>query len=76
VFTVADDRARLTRITIGERTGARTQVLAGLSSGDEVILFPSDELDDGTRVSADPSDERRAPGDDFVPSDTAGGVRP
>lgn len=77
VFRVADDRARLTTITVGERTGARTQVLAGLTSGDEVILFPSDELEDGTRVSAEPTPARPTqPGEGFVPSDTPAGVRP
>lgn len=76
VFAVVDGRASLTSITIGERTGARTQVLAGLSAGDEVILFPSDELEDGTRVNAERSEERPAADESFVPSDTAAGVRP
>ena len=76
VFRVSDRRARLTTVTVGERTGARAQILAGLSPGDEVILFPADDLQDGTRVDAERIDEGRAsPDGSLVPSDTAPGVR-
>jgi HlyD family secretion protein len=81
LFTVEDGRVRLTRITVGERTGARTQVLAGISAGDEVVLFPSDELRDGMRVSPEPVDEDRSGGSEagegegVVPGDTAPGIR-
>lgn len=50
LFRVVDGHARLTDVTIGERTGARTQILDGISSGELVVLFPSDELMDGSRV--------------------------
>ena len=76
LFRVIDEEARLTSITVGERSGARTQILGGLSPGDVVILFPSDELDDGTRVTAEPAEERSARPEALVPSDTAAGVRP
>jgi HlyD family secretion protein len=76
VFRVIDRRARLTTVTVGERTGARAQILAGLSPGDEVILFPSDDLQDGTRVDAERIDEGRdSPDGSLVPSDTSPGVR-
>lgn len=78
LFAVADGRARLTSITVGERTGARTQVLAGLSPGDQVILFPSDELEDGTRVQSEPAEEEqvRRPDEGLTPADTAARIRP
>jgi HlyD family secretion protein len=50
VFVVEDGRARLRHVRIGERSGARSQVLEGIEPGDVVVLFPSDELADGQRV--------------------------
>ena len=76
IFRVVDGRARLTRITVGERTGLRTQVLSGTSAGDEIILFPSDELADGTRVKAARREQITSDaGEGVVPGDTAGGIR-
>jgi HlyD family secretion protein len=50
VFVVEDGRARLRSVGVGERSGARVQVLEGLEAGQPVVLFPSDELEDGVRV--------------------------
>jgi HlyD family secretion protein len=75
LFTVADGRANLTSVTVGERSGALTQILSGIEVGSEVILFPSDELEHGTRVKAEPTEERSESAT-FTPSDTAAGVRP
>lgn len=54
VFVIADRRARLREVEIGQRGVTETQVLAGLQPGEEVILFPSDELTDGARVRPEP----------------------
>lgn len=50
VFAVRDGRARTQRVEIGHRTPAAVEVVRGLESGDEVVLFPSDKVRDGTRV--------------------------
>lgn len=50
LFRVDRGRARLTTVEIGQRSGAETQITAGLEAGDVVVAFPSDALEDGTRV--------------------------
>lgn len=52
-FVAEGARARLRRVEIGERGLERSQVLDGLSEGERVILFPSDLVEDGVRVSAE-----------------------
>jgi HlyD family secretion protein len=63
VFAVKGGRAERRRVRVGHRSTDLAEVLppeveAGdedlptLAEGDEVILFPSDEIDDGVRVSA------------------------
>jgi HlyD family secretion protein len=52
LFTVQDDRARLRRVGVGQRTGIRAQILAGLEPGEPVIDHPSDEVADAVRVMA------------------------
>jgi HlyD family secretion protein len=53
-FVVEGGRARLRGLTLGERAETRSHVITGLSNGEEVILFPSDQLTDGTRVRTRP----------------------
>jgi HlyD family secretion protein len=50
VFVEEDGRARLRTIEIGHRTGATVEVMSGLKQGERVILFPSDKVDEGSRV--------------------------
>lgn len=52
VYVVAEGRAVLRRIVIGERNGSFAQVVEGLSEGDIVILHPGDMVSDGVRVEA------------------------
>jgi HlyD family secretion protein len=52
VFVVDDGRARLRSVEIGHRTDAGVEVLRGLTPGEQVVLFPSDKIDDGVRVRA------------------------
>lgn len=49
-FVARDGRARLVRITLGERNEAYAQVLTGLAAGDRVILHPSDLITDGAAI--------------------------
>ncbi|HEX5075440.1 MAG TPA: HlyD family efflux transporter periplasmic adaptor subunit [Gemmatimonadaceae bacterium] len=51
VFRVRDGRATLARVRIGEQNATGAQVLDGLRAGDEVVLFPSDQIENGRRVT-------------------------
>ena len=50
VFVVEDGRARRREVTLGRRTGLEAQVLNGLGAGEQVILYPSTLVGDGTVV--------------------------
>jgi len=50
VFVVEDGRARFRKVVIGHRTGATAELLQGVKAGERVIMFPSDKIDDGSRV--------------------------
>lgn len=51
-FVVQDGRARLRALQIGQRTGLRAQVLAGIKAGEQVVTHPDDKIKDGARVRA------------------------
>jgi len=51
VFRVEAGRARLTPIRVGAISDQSAEVLSGLSQGDEVVVFPSDEVRDGAAVA-------------------------
>jgi RND family efflux transporter MFP subunit len=57
VFVVADSRARLRWVAPGAAQGARTEVRAGLSAGERVVLDPG-ALQDGDAVSASAEESR------------------
>ncbi len=50
VFRVADGRARLTTIQIDRSNGSEAAVVSGLTEGDNVILYPGNQVVDGARV--------------------------
>ncbi|MDO8884674.1 efflux RND transporter periplasmic adaptor subunit, partial [Pseudotabrizicola sp.] len=50
-YAVQDGRARLRIITLGERNESFAQVLSGVMAGDQVILHPSDLVEDGVAIS-------------------------
>jgi HlyD family secretion protein len=50
-FVVRSGRAEARSIRIGHVGGAAAEVIAGIDEGDEVVLFPSDQVKAGTRVS-------------------------
>lgn len=50
VFVVQDARARRQAVRLGKRGSLRAQVLEGLQSGDQVILYPSELIEDGAPV--------------------------
>lgn len=49
-YVVADGRAELRRLRVGQRTGQEAEVLEGLEGGEPVILHPGDTLAHGVRV--------------------------
>ncbi len=51
VFAVEDGSAILKMIEIGHNNGVQAEVLGGLQPGNEVILFPSSGLANGTKVA-------------------------
>jgi len=53
VFAVAGGRATLREIEVGERNAREAQVLGGLEPGEQVVVYPSDSLNDGSPVSAE-----------------------
>jgi HlyD family secretion protein len=52
VFVVRDGRAMRTAIEIGQRNDVEAEVTRGLSPGDQVIVFPSDDITEGVVVEA------------------------
>ena len=51
LFVYDGGRARLRTVQIGHGNGLQSEVLSGLSEGDQVILYPGDKVMDGTRVT-------------------------
>lgn len=51
-FKVEGGTARLTPVTIGRRNDREVEVLKGLSENDEVVVYPSDRVEDGAPVKA------------------------
>jgi HlyD family secretion protein len=50
VFAIDRDRARVRDVQIGHRGPLSTEVTAGLSPGDEVIVHPGGSVRDGIAV--------------------------
>jgi HlyD family secretion protein len=52
VYTVDGGRASRRLLAVGERNGLEAEVLGGLNAGDQIIVFPSDAITDGAKVTA------------------------
>ena len=50
-FVVEDGRARLRSVKLARRNGAEAMVEGGLAPGETVVVYPSDALEDGARVT-------------------------
>jgi HlyD family secretion protein len=50
VFRGAERTARKALVELGPTDGTRTVVASGLNEADEVLVQPSDLIDEGTRV--------------------------
>ena len=54
VFAEHEGAAELREVAIGHRSVEKAEVLSGLAEGDTVILFPTDQIEDGVKVTATP----------------------
>jgi HlyD family secretion protein len=50
VFRVADHKAHQQFVTLGRQNGLEAEVVDGLAEGDQVVLHPSDQIEDGKSV--------------------------
>lgn len=55
VFTILDEVAQMQPVEVGEKNETHTQVVSGLSQGDEVIVYPSDQIRAGVKVRRVPA---------------------
>ena len=51
VFVVENHHAKRQVVTVGQRNGLVAQILEGVSEGEEVVNHPSDDVEDGVRVT-------------------------
>jgi HlyD family secretion protein len=51
VFRIEGGRARLRRVQVGVITDKDAEILKGLSAGDKLVVYPSDKVRDGVRVT-------------------------
>jgi HlyD family secretion protein len=51
-FVEQDGRARLRRVVLGQSNGLVAQIMAGLETGDRVVVHPSDRVLDNVRIAA------------------------
>lgn len=49
-FVAGGGRARRHRITIGHRNSSEAEILSGLRDGERVVLYPPNDLADGSRI--------------------------
>jgi len=52
VFRIEGGRARLRPVRVGALTDQQAEILGGVSVGDRLVAFPSDQVRDGVRVRA------------------------
>ena len=50
VYKVADGRALRTSVEIGQRSGLEAEVLSGLQPGDQIVVYPSDAIQNGVKL--------------------------
>jgi HlyD family secretion protein len=52
VFRLENERAVRRAVRIGQRNGVEAEVLSGLTAGETVVAYPSDDVQDGVKVVA------------------------
>jgi HlyD family secretion protein len=51
VYRVEAERAVLRRVTVGQRGGLDAELLSGLEEGDTIVVYPSDDVLDGVKIT-------------------------
>jgi HlyD family secretion protein len=51
VYKVQDGRAVRQTVEIGQRSGLEAEVLNGLTTGERIVIYPSDAIADGVRIA-------------------------
>ena len=51
VFLVADEVAQMQPVDIGKQNDSHTEVVSGINQGERVVLYPSDQIRNGSRVT-------------------------
>jgi RND family efflux transporter MFP subunit len=51
VFVIKDNTAKLREVELGETFNGRQQILQGLSAGEQLIVTPSDDVQDGSKIT-------------------------
>ena len=51
VYKVVNGAAVRTPVEIGQRSGLEAEVLSGIQQGDQIVVYPSDAIQNGVRVS-------------------------
>ena len=51
VYKVVNDTAVLQRVDIGQRNGLEAEVLKGLTEAERIVVYPSDAIRDGTKLT-------------------------
>lgn len=52
VYTIVDGRARLRSVEVARQSGMAAMIASGLEPGDRLIVYPSDLVRDGAKVTA------------------------
>ncbi len=50
-FVVENGRARLREVEIGQANGVEAEILSGLEPGEQLVLYPSERIEDGIGVT-------------------------
>lgn len=50
IFKIAGDMVRLQTVKVGRQNGLEAEILEGLNEGDQVVLHPSDKVEDGVKI--------------------------
>jgi RND family efflux transporter MFP subunit len=51
VFVIKDNSAKLREVELGETFNGRQQILQGLSAGEQLIVTPGDDVQDGSKIT-------------------------